>query len=337
MSPWDAYGKILHLPHLQAPRRPPTPRPHARPGPTEPGAFDGDRAEPIVDLRTPAEPSEPGLLAASTAVSGGVEELGTQPDSTAALVATEEDEPRSAPLVTVLGKADVQWCQAPDRRVLTELALYLATHRDRARSAEELLEAIWSPSDKRGDGDVGTVQQAVSRLRRCLGGPDSIPDASAAGGYALSASIHCDLTEFRRLVSKARGAEDPRPALRDALALVTGPSFSGLRKDGYAWVWAEFLPSTVTAEVVSAAHNLAMLSLQVKDIAAADRAAQRGLLASPAEEQLHEDRLRIAHGRGERGAFERAWSDARSVLSSQAETGPVGRTYRLLRERFSDG
>jgi DNA-binding winged helix-turn-helix (wHTH) protein len=53
--------------------------------------------------------------------------------------------------------------------VVTELAVCLACHQDRPRSAEEIEAAVW-PARKGGHGvSMDAVRQHLSRLRRALG------------------------------------------------------------------------------------------------------------------------------------------------------------------------
>ncbi|MHB1446914.1 MAG: AfsR/SARP family transcriptional regulator [Acidimicrobiales bacterium] len=237
------------------------------------------------------------------------------------------------PFVTVLGAVDLHCAKPPDRRIVKELAVYLALHRDRPRRAEELLEALWPPRDELArERDPETLHQAASRLRRCLG-PEAFPDANLAGGYALAESVQCDWDVFHRRVSDAAG-EDATAKLGSALSLVSGPPFSGVRPDSYTWVWSELWASRITAAVVDAAHRLIGLSLSSGDHAMAEWAAGQGLCASPAEELLHEDRLGIAAAARDLTRFERVWAEAKAVLGEQAESGPVGDTYRRLRREL---
>ncbi|MHB1854305.1 MAG: AfsR/SARP family transcriptional regulator [Acidimicrobiales bacterium] len=237
------------------------------------------------------------------------------------------------PFVTVLGAVDLHCANPPDRRIVKELAVYLTLHRDRPRRAEELLEALWPPRDELArDRDPETLHQAASRLRRCLG-PEAFPDANLAGGYVLAESVQCDWDVFRRLVSDAAG-EDATAKLGAALSLVSGPPFSGVRPDSYTWVWSELWASRITAAVVDAAHRLIGLSLTGGDHAMAEWAAEQGLCASPTEEVLHEDRLGIAAVARDLTRFERVWAEAKAVLGEQAESGPVGDTYRRLRREL---
>jgi DNA-binding SARP family transcriptional activator len=240
------------------------------------------------------------------------------------------------PFVTVLGEPDVVgWVHKPDRRVVTEMAVYLGMHRVRPARAEALLEVLWPPSED-GTGpspDVNYVHQTASRLRRCLG-TDAVPDAVATGGYLLAEWVTCDWDRFRQLDEAGNSAEDPKPYWAEALGLVNGPPFAGLPKDSYRWVWSELLASKLTAAIVDLAHRLSTRALADGDVAMAESAARKGLDASPAEELLMEDRLEAAFALRDFARLERTWEESRRTLGSQAESGPVGATYRALRSQL---
>ena len=239
------------------------------------------------------------------------------------------------PYVTILGPVDLCCESPPDRRVVKELAVYLALHRDRPRRAEELAAVLWPTDDDfANERDPDGVHQTASRLRRCLG-PDALPDATTSGGYLLSNAVRSDWETFQSLVALAPQAEDPIATLGQALSLVEGAPFSGIRTGTYGWVWSELWASHVTTAVVRAAHDLVEHALQAEDHVTAQWAA-RGLRASPTEEQLHEDRLRIAAAARDQAGFERTWTEIQGTLREQAESGPVGETYRQLRRQLGE-
>jgi hypothetical protein len=338
---WTGLLAPMSMPGWAAPTRPPRPAARERisspPAPASAGnGSSPTTGPPVIDLRTPStEPASDGAAGrppAEKSPAGDRTEVQPAPVTTLAPPKPVRDQP----YVTILGPPDVfGWTQTPDRRIVTELAVYLALHRDRPRSAEELLEALWPPREN-GSGkepDVDTVHQAVSRLRRCLG-PDSVPDAVTTGGYLLADSVGSDWDRFRQLVNESTAATNGQPLLQQALLLVEGQPFSGLRRDSYRWVWSEFLASKTTAAVVEAAHRLAQAALGEGDDSTADWAACRGLTASPAEELLIEDRLYAAAKVRDQARLDRVWTEARGTLGAQADDGPVGTTYRRLKDEM---
>lgn len=329
-NPWTRVLAPLTMPAIPAPTRPAPPTPRSR---IDGNAGPGPRANgpQVVDLREPTAAPWTGDDRAGTPPAAPPPSV--VPTATAARTIVPPRPVLTEPYVTVLGLADVKgWVVEPERRIVRELAIYLALHRDRARSGEELLAALWpARDDSLGvERDIDTVHQAVSRLRRALGS-DAIPDANVTGGYLLSESVQCDWDVFCRLVSEALRADDSTDKLSQALSLVTGPPFSGIKKDSYAWVWSEFWASRITAAVVDAAHQLADRALTRGDDLLADWGACRGLEASPAEELLHEDRLKAAAVARDAARLERVWTEVTGVLGNQADAGPVGATYRRLR------
>ena len=239
------------------------------------------------------------------------------------------------PFVAVLGQLELGCAIQPDRKVVKELAFYLALHRERPTKPEELLDILWPTRDWdfSRERDLDPVHQAASRLRRCIG-PEALPDATVTDGYLLSDVVTCDWDLFRALVVDASKGADPITKLCEALSLVSGPPFSGLKEDSYTWVGSELLVSHMTSTIVHAAHDLVELARSANDDATAEWGACQGLLASPPEEMLHEDRLHIAAAVGDAARFERIWKEALVVLGKQAEDGPVGATYWRLRQQL---
>jgi DNA-binding SARP family transcriptional activator len=239
----------------------------------------------------------------------------------------------SGPAVLVLGPVMVTgWAVMPDRRILVELAAYLATHQEHPVSAGHLRTALWPVSD--GDLDevaAKTLPQAVSRLRRCLG-EGHLPDAREAGGYQLASTVSSDWFRFQALVEAARRCDDHRACelLRQALGLVRGRPFAGVEDNGYGWVWEDLLVTTMEAAITAAAHRMAGLSLALGTPRLAEWAAGRGLQAVPTDEVLLEDRMTAALAVGGRPALDRAWRDARATLGAQADDGPLADAYRRL-------
>lgn len=264
---WSRLLAPLASPAIPAPARPPRPGPRSRLDALS--ATANGSAASVVDLRelkmVPAEVGDmdTGGPPTGAATAPTVE---TATGRTAGRTIAPARPVLTQPYVTVLGTVDVKgWVSQPDRRIVKELAVYLALHRDRPRSAEELLQALWPArgDDFSKDRDVEAVHQTVSRLRHCLGA-DAVPDANAAGGYVLAESVQSDWEVFRRLVADVR-AGAPAERLAEALSLVSGPPFAGAKKDTYSWVWSELWASKVTAAIVDTAHELANRALLDSD------------------------------------------------------------------------
>ncbi|MBV8463074.1 MAG: hypothetical protein JO368_07260 [Acidimicrobiales bacterium] len=268
------------------------------------------------------------------AVVDGDEASGTRESDLDGEVPPETTSMLAVPTVTLLGIVGVTGCEIPQsrRRRLTELMAYLATHRDRPRSSEEIRAAIWGAGPD-GEGRVVTAEslkQALSRLRSYLG-PEYLADAVGQGGYQLAPEVVCDWTRFEAAVAAAhqrRGRPEEAQGLRLALELVQGPPFAGVPTGSYSWAFAEHLASTMEGAISSAAHRFVEVGLAHGSLDAAAWAAGRGLRAVPTDEVLLADCITIAGRRGSRAAVDRAWRDAQTVLGSQARYGPVGDAWR---------
>src|SRR5207245_9416887 len=130
--------------------------------------------------------------------------------------------------VRVLGPVEVEgWATPPNRRKLTEVVVYLATH-DRAIVTDTLRNAVWVSAD---DDSYPMFKQAVSRARAALGedadGGRHLPEAHD-GRYRLGPRVGCDWREFQRLTRAARRSpsDDEIDLLRRAVALVRGAPFA---------------------------------------------------------------------------------------------------------------
>ncbi|WP_329313906.1 AfsR/SARP family transcriptional regulator [Streptomyces sp. NBC_01278] len=96
----------------------------------------------------------------------------------------------------------------------------------------DLVDEVWG--DDPPQDAPGALQALVGRLRRALGGRDTVP-ADPAGGYRLAVADRddVDLHRFTRLARQGAGqlADDPATAagtLRTALALWRGPALADL-------------------------------------------------------------------------------------------------------------
>jgi DNA-binding SARP family transcriptional activator len=216
--------------------------------------------------------------------------------------------------VNVIGPVEVTgWLTPPSRRVITELACYLALHPNRAVSAEELRAALRRDSAE-VELSAKTLRNNISELRRLLG-PEIVPLAGA-NGYRLSGRVRSDWTTFQDLVEQAGASAAAHEAsrLRTALTLVRGRPFADV---DYPWVLREFLFSEMEVAIGAAARRLAALSLEANDLAGALFALRRGLLASPYDLELWEEALRAAVGLGA-GELTRTWRDAQATLGADA-------------------
>ena len=212
-------------------------------------------------------------------------------------------------VVRVLGPVEVSWRQPPERRVVTELACFLAMHSHRSVTSEEARAALWPGDPESTDASAKSLRNAVSLLRKALG-PESIPEASKGKGYRLSDVVTSDWSQFEQLVTEADKAvttsEETR-CLTQALALVRGAPFQGVDPGSFSWAWTELIVSRIEVAVVRASHRLCVLAIEGGNPEQASWAALQGLSCSPYEHRLWSDQLeacaRIGRG-GSRKSLE---------------------------------
>jgi hypothetical protein len=215
-------------------------------------------------------------------------------------------------VVRVLGPVEIEgWREAPKRRIVSELACYLALHSARPVSGEVLRAALWPEADS--EASAKSLRNYMSELRRSLGS-EHVPLARGTG-YSVSLSVHCDWAQFAQLVKSIQLiGSDEAALLKAALSLVRGRPFTGVT---YNWAFSELLVSEMEVAVSEAARRLAALSMESGDPATAAFAARRGLLVSPFDVTLWETALRASAAvSGEELA--RTWRDARATLGDDA-------------------
>jgi DNA-binding SARP family transcriptional activator len=254
-------------------------------------------------------------------------------DQADARVATEEPVRRSVPsgpaldkddenpvgrgvTVRVMGSVEVEgWSEVPNRKVVSELACYLALHADRKVTGEELRAAIWPGDLGSSEASAKSLRNAVSLLRKALG-PDLVPEAQKGAGYRLAPGVACDWTLFTELVASANGPGEA-DRLRDALSLVRGAPFDGVAPGSFTWAWTELFVSRIEVSVVSAARRLGELALAQNDTELSVWAVLQGLSAAPYDRELWSMCLHASARQG-REALERSWKSATAVLGDDA-------------------
>jgi DNA-binding SARP family transcriptional activator len=252
---------------------------------------------------------------------------------------TEEAEASVEPTVwvRVLGPVEIDgWASPPERPKATEMIVHLASH-DRPVGADRLRAALWPE----GVNDA-TFRSAVSRSRRWLGTASNGEDHLRAiedGRYRLGPSVACDWQDFRRLVARARAAEDSDAAMelfREAIQLVRGEPFAEVLPNTYGWAWAEQLVSAIEVAVSDAAAELGRLAMARGDVATAGWAASRGLAVCPGHEGLFQLRMLAAAEDEDYDAVEQAYRDAVRAARALDPLDEVAPETRLLYEQLRD-
>ena len=108
-----------------------------------------------------------------------------------------------------------------------------------------------------------------------------------------------------------------RSSLREALSLVRGGPFEGVKSGTYTWAWTEHLVSMIEGGIRKAAYRFCELALDDGDHESAVWAALQALAVDPYDRKLWELYLRASAASGRR-ALEQAWKEARNVLLEDA-------------------
>jgi hypothetical protein len=205
------------------------------------------------------------------------------------------------------------WPETPTRSRVTEAACFLALHRRRPVTTEELQIALSS------DGDVSetsakSVRTYMSELRRSLG---AIHLPSARGsGYRLADSVTCDWDEIKELAAqRPADIDDQIMALSGALNLVRGRPFEETR---YSWVDSELLVSEIEVAIGDIARRLGKIARAQDGMEGLLYfAGRRAVLACPYDLGLWEMALEGAAG-FDTDELARTWHDARVILGDDA-------------------
>lgn len=207
---------------------------------------------------------------------------------------------KTGPRVLLLGRVDVVGAAsdgaAPRRGRSVELLAYLALHP--GATAREIDDALW-PGRRVSDDMRNSL---VTRTRNWLGADDDgqtyLPPVTNVKGYRLSSAVTCDWYDALTLARAGLAADSTgHLELGEALELVRGRPFLGVDPSAYAW--AETDAQTMISSVVDIAHEVAARHGATGNYTEAQAAIARGLLADPANQQLHHDAISIAGQRGD--------------------------------------
>lgn len=179
-------------------------------------------------------------------------------------------------------------------RAWTSVITYLATVGRDGATREELRDC-WGATSTVSDQ---SIRQTVSRIRSFLGSaPDGRPllpelgrggrprDGEPPQAHRLDPAVLTDWEHFQQLVGE-RPATASDEALAEALALVRGPAFDVPANLAARYEWAKFLNDDITDAVPDTAVHLATRRLDRGDRTGALTAAQAGLKANPARQDL---------------------------------------------------
>ncbi len=207
---------------------------------------------------------------------------------------------------------------------LTELAVYLVLHEGGAPS-RVWAEALWPERAV----PPQTIANRLSELRRLLGfAPDGRPRLRRDGDRHQLADVRTDWGRVRVLAAPSAGPEQ----WREALALVRGRPFTGLRDAG--WTQVEGHAAEVERVLTDCALRTSAALLAERRPDEAAWAAEQGLRAVPWDERLHRALMRAGAAAGDLGRVEETLRHL--ALALEIDGDPLGRvhpeTARLYRE-----
>jgi hypothetical protein len=216
--------------------------------------------------------------------------------------------------IKVIGPVEVEpWLNAPTRSKVIEAACFLALHRRRPVTTEEL-QIARSSDDDGPETSAKSVRTYVSDLRRSLGAMH-VPSARGSG-YRLADSVTCDWEDIQELAAR-RPADtaDQFWALGNALNMVRGRPFEGAR---YRWVDSELLVSEMEVTIGDVARRLGEIARAHDEMEGVLWfAGRRAALACPYDLVLWEMALEGAAGY-DRNELTRTWHDAQVTLGDEA-------------------
>jgi hypothetical protein len=209
----------------------------------------------------------------------------------------------------VLGPVEAAgWKSPPERAIVTELACYLALHRDRPVTGEALRLAL--RPDATTEQSDKTMRTYLSLLRKAIG-HDALP-VGTSGGYQLEASVTTDWEHFLEL-TRDSSVENSI----EALALIRGRPFDGVRRRTYVWVFSEFLVSDMEVTIASVTTRAVGQFVEAGDLERALTALRQGLKAVSGDYGLWELYLSVA-GQVSPAVLNRARTEAKAALGDDA-------------------
>ena len=216
--------------------------------------------------------------------------------------------------IAVLGPVEIHGAaRAFTRAWSRELVVYLAMHPTGAAN-ESWATALWPERLMAPSSLHSTASVARRALGKARDGSDHLPRGH--GRLELAPSVGTDWDRFLAL-AEAVGEDEDIERWRQALALVRGRPFEGLRATDWA-ILDGTLPM-IESTIVDLSGRLAGASLRVGDAAGAEWAARRGLRVSPYDERLYRMLLRAADAAGNPSGVESVMAELVRVVTDEIE------------------
>ncbi len=215
--------------------------------------------------------------------------------------------------LAVLGPVTVKGAAAPfQRSAALELVAYLAFHRHGVRHAEWAL-AIWPDRAVA----LSTMHSTASDARRALGlAPDGTPHLPRGVHLRLHDSMTSDVERFASLASSG-----DLPRLVEAMGLVRGALFEGLRRSD--WAVFDGTQSRTESLVVGTALRGAEELIRRGRGGEAAWVVRQALRVSPYDERLYRSLLRATAAEGNRVGLRSTMAEL-LTLAGEAERPGAG-------------
>lgn len=253
------------------------------------------------------------------------------------IVAPHGELPLTYLTISLLGAPTVVLDDVPiqvDTRKAVALLAYLAMSPG-PQSREVLAALLWPEND--GSSARAALRRTLSALNRALAG-HALHIDRAAVCLLDTVDVQVDVTQFRRLVSRAGSNEVDVDQLAEAVALARGDFMAGfaLRDSAEFDDWQFFQAEGLRCELAAALDKLITAYVVRGHWDAAISQARRRLAMDPLHEPAHRTLMELYHRAGQRSAALRQYRECVRVLEQELAVPPLEETtqlYQAIKER----
>jgi DNA-binding SARP family transcriptional activator len=220
--------------------------------------------------------------------------------------------------IAVMGPVTVRGAAHPFRRSASlELAVYLAFHRRGVRHAE-WSAALWPDRPVASSSVHSTASDARRALGHAADGNSHLPRGAV---LRLGAGVATDVERFAALGR----SDDPR-RLVEAMHLVRGPVFAGLRHVDWA-IFDGTQPAVETMIVRTAVRGAGLLARLGRG-EDAEWVVRRAMAACPFDERLYRALLRAAAVQGNRVGLRSTMGQLLTLAGDGVAVSPSARPHQ---------
>jgi DNA-binding SARP family transcriptional activator/predicted ATPase len=206
-------------------------------------------------------------------------------------------------------------------RKARDLLAYLVTFRDRAHPRAALVGVLWPrlPEDKARR----RLSDSLWRIRHVVGTDIVLADENTLR-LNLNTGLRLDVARFEVLVGRSPGARNPLPALREAIALYSGPYLDGLYHD-----WCLVERERLRGLYIESLNRLLKQLEQAGDAAAALEIARQLVATEPLHEGGHRELMRLYHLLDRDAEAMAQYHRCREILQQELGVEPTPKTTAL--------